>query len=141
MAEKPATNLPQSTTLVVVAAFLLLAAVIALVTGISLLFPNPVWNSLWNLNRPAYIAFEKFGRLSGVLLLAVCAGACAAGVGLLRRRRWAWLIAVTLFAMNGLGDLASLFLMHDLVKGFSGLLVAGVFLYLLTRPGLKRALH
>jgi uncharacterized membrane protein YfcA len=141
MTDPTATTSPKSATLTVVAVFLVLAAVVAFVTGISLLFPSPIWNSLWDLNRPAYIAFEKFGRLSAVLLLVVCAGACTAGVGLLRRRRWAWRVALAIFAINGIGDLASLFLMRDLLKGVSGVLVASVFLYMLTRPGLRRTLR
>jgi hypothetical protein len=141
MADRTATTSPKPAALRVVAAFLLLAAIVAGVTGISLLFPRPGWSRLWSLNRPAYMAFEKFGWLSGVLLLVLCAGACAAGVGLIGRRRWAWLIAVALFATNGLGDLASLFLMRDLAKSISGVLVASVFLYVLTRPGVKRALR
>jgi hypothetical protein len=141
MSDTTSTNAPRSTTLTIVAVFLLLAAIIAFVTGISLLFPNPVWNSLWDLNRPAYIAFERFGRLSAILLLVVCAAAGAAAAGLLRRRRWAWRIAVAIFAINGLGDLASLLLMRDLLKGISGVVIAGVFLHLLTRPKVKLVLQ
>ena len=113
--------------LVVVSAFLFLAAFIALVTGTSLLFPGPIWNGLWNLNRPALIAFQKLGIFSGILLLALGAGAGAAGAGLLKRRKWAWWFAVALFTINGLGDVVILFSTHDLVRGSSGILIACIF--------------
>jgi hypothetical protein len=123
----------------VVAAFLSLAAGVALVTGISLLFPNPIWNIMWDLNRPAYNAFERLGRPSGGLLLALGITTGAAATGLMLQRKWAWWLAIALFAINGLGDLVSLFLTRDLVKGGMGVFVASVFLFFLTRSGVKRS--
>jgi hypothetical protein len=124
--------------LTVVAAFLFLAALVALVTETSLLFPRPIWNGLWSLNRPALIAFQKLGIISGILLLALGAGAGAVGAGLLRRRKWAWWFAVALFTTNGLGDLVTLFATPDLIRAGSGILIACMFLICLNRPGVKR---
>jgi hypothetical protein len=76
----------------VVAIFLFVAAVVALVTAASLLFPNPFWNRMWDLNRPAYLVFERLGRLPGVLLLA-------------RELPQAWLGQACSGARNGLGGL------------------------------------
>lgn len=121
-----------------VAVFLFLASAVAVVTGISLLFPSLNWNWLWDLNRPAYTAFHRLGRLPGVLLLVVAAGAFIAANGLLRRRRWAWWMAVALFAANGLGDLAALLLRGEVIRGGSGVLIAGAFLFCLTRPRVRR---
>jgi hypothetical protein len=127
-------------TVPVISVFLFLAAVVALITGISLLFPGPIWNGMWEMNRTAYIAFEKMGRLSGAILLTLAAMAGIAGAGLLWGRRWAWWIAVVLFAINGLGDLINLILSHDLLRGGTGVLIAGAFLFFLTRPGVRRQL-
>jgi hypothetical protein len=125
-------------TVAVVAAFLFLATVVAMVTGISLLFPAPFWKPLWDLNRPAYLAFEKFGISAGAFLLIIGIAACAISIGLLRRRRWAWWSAMALFAVNGVGDLAALLVQRDLVKGGSGVVIAACFLISLTRPHVKR---
>jgi hypothetical protein len=95
---------------------------------------------MWEMNRPAYIAFEKLGRLSGAILLTLAAMASIAGAGLLRGRGWAWWMAVALFAINGLGDLINLILSHDLLRGGTGVLIAGAFLFFLTRPGVRRQL-
>jgi hypothetical protein len=125
-------------TVAVVAAFLFLATVAATITGTSLLFPAPFWKPLWDLNRPAYLAFEKFGMSAGVFLLLLGIAACATSTGLLRRRRWAWWSAMALFAVNGVGDLAALLVQRDLVKGGSGVAIAACFLISLTRPQVKR---
>jgi hypothetical protein len=118
----------------VVAVVLFLAALVATITGISLLFPGPVWDRMWALNRPAYLTFARFGMLSGAMLIALAAVAGATAVGLVRRRKWAWLAAISLFAVNGLGDVITLVNTHDLARSGSGVLVAAMFLYLLMRP-------
>ena len=123
---------------VVVAAFLFLAATIALLTGVALLFPNPIWRMLWDLNRPAYVAFEKAGRISGTLLLALGVATGFAGRSLIECKKWAWWFAISLFAINGLGDLVTLFLTRNLLKGGSGVLIALGFLFCLTRPSVRR---
>jgi hypothetical protein len=128
-------------TLPVVAVFIFAASAMAAVVGISLLSPNPFWNPLWNLNRLAHQTFQKLGTLPGILFLVLSAVTAAAAVGLLRRRRWAWWIAVAVFVINGCGDLVTLIAAHDLVRGGAGIVVAGLFLFFLTRPEIRQVLH
>jgi hypothetical protein len=64
-------------------------------------------------------------------MLAV--GTAGAAVGLLRGRKWAWWFAVVLFAINGCGDLVSLFWTKEMLKSGSGVLIAGAFLIALSR--------
>jgi len=132
-------NAPRTVTIsiAVVAGFLFLATAAATVTGVSLLFPSPIWDGLWNLNPRAREGFLRFGVVAGPLLLALGGVTCAAGIGFLRRRKWAWIVALALFAVNGAGDLVTLVWAHDLVRGGSGILIAGGFLFLLTRPGIR----
>src|SRR5439155_25080023 len=94
----------------IIAAFLLFASAIAAIVGTALLFPAPHWEWLWNLNRPAYVQFQAFGRVPGALLYALGVGTAAAAVGLLRGRKWAWWFSIVLFAVNGCGDAVSFFL-------------------------------
>ncbi len=128
-------------TVPVVAAFIFAASAMAAIVGISLLTPSPFWNPLWNLNRPAYQAFQKIGTLPGILFLVLSAFTAAAAIGLLGRCRWAWWIAVGVFAINGCGDLVTLFAAHDLIRGGAGIVVAGLFLFFLTRPEVRQALR
>jgi hypothetical protein len=109
--------------------------VIAFVVGASLLFPNPLLDQMWELNKPAAASFRAMGRISGVPLLLLGVGAFNAGIGLLRRRGWAWWFAVVLFTVNGAGDLVSFIVTGDWLRSASGVVVAGAFLWcLLTRP-------
>jgi uncharacterized membrane protein YccC len=76
-------------------------------------------------------AFEVLGKTSGVLLCLLGAGTAATAAGLLRGKRWA---ALTLFIINVLGDLVSLFLTGDLIRSTSGTLIGGIFLVSLLHP-------
>jgi len=114
-----------------VVAFLFLATLIAAFVGISLLVPNPWLDSLWRLNPAAEPVFRAMGGLAGALLVALGVGTCAAGVGLLRRRKWAWWFAVVLFAVNGCGDVVGFFLTRDFLRSGSGVVVAVAFLWAL----------
>jgi hypothetical protein len=124
-------------TATVVAIFLFCAAAMALVTGISLLFPSPLWDRMWDLNKPGQLAFETAGKLAGVPLLALGIVTGFAGRGLIMRRKWAWWTAIAQFAVNGLGDVATLVLTRDLLRAGVGALIAGTFLFCLTRPKVK----
>ena len=128
-------------TIRIIAAFSIFATVTAAVTGISLLFPSPFWAPLWNLNPHAREAFQGFGRIAGVLLLFLGGLALATAVGLLRRRRWAWMLAVAVFAVNGAGDVVTLMVTGDILRAGSGIVIAGVFLFLLALPGVRRSFH
>jgi uncharacterized membrane protein (DUF2068 family) len=121
----------------IVAAFLFLATVIAVVVGISLLFPNPLLDRLWELNKPGAALFHSIGRLSGLFLLASGCATLAAGFGLLRGRHWAWWFAVLLFAIDGAGDVISYFLIHDARRTVIGVIVSSVFIYLLCRRDVR----
>jgi len=125
--------------ILIVAAFLFLATAIACIVGISLLFPNPLMNRLWELNKPGAELFHAIGRVSGVFLLALACGTWAAARGLLRGRRWAWWFAIVLFTVNGMGDVISYFAVHDTLHSAGGVAVAAVFIYLLCRRDVRTA--
>jgi hypothetical protein len=117
----------------IVAGFLFLATAIAALVGISLLFPNPLLDRLWEFNRPGALFFHSIGRISGLFLLALAAGTCSAALGLLRGRRWAWWFAVLLFSIDGAGNVVSYFLIHDPLRTVIGAIASLSFLYLLCR--------
>jgi hypothetical protein len=115
----------------VVAGFLFLATVIALVVGFSVFFPNPLLDRLWRLNPSGEALFRSTGRISGVFLITLGCGTFAAALGLLRGRKWAWWFAVTLFAIDSAGNLVSYFLIHDPFRTIFGAIISLSFLSLL----------
>lgn len=121
-----------------VSAFLFIATVIATVVGVSLLFPNTLMDRLWELNKTGSAAFRALGWVSGVMLLLLGVGTFAAANGLLKGRKWAWWFAVVLFAIDGSGDLVSLILTRDWVRGVSGVLISSAFLYSLGRSRVRQ---
>jgi hypothetical protein len=122
----------------IVAAFLFAAAAIAAVVAASFLFPGTLLDWLWALNKPGAAAFRALGKISGPLLLLLGAAAFAAAFGLLQRRKWAWWLAVVLFAADAFGDLVSLALTGDWLRSASGALISSVFLYSLSRYPVRR---
>lgn len=122
---------------VVVAAFLFFATFIALFVGNSLLFPNPLMYRLWELNRPGETVFVSIRGPAALFLIALGLATCAAAIGLLRGRRWAWWFAVALFAVDACGDVVSFFVTHEVLRTVVGLAVSGIFLALLLGRGVR----
>jgi hypothetical protein len=126
------------TTIPVVAAFLFLAAGMAMIVGVALLFRNAVLDRLWELNKPAEAVFHRHSKIFGLFLLLLSAGTLVSGVGILRRRRWAWWFALVLFAVNGAGDLVNLAITGDWLRSVAGVLICSAFLRALVRAPVRR---
>ncbi len=122
----------------IVAAFLFLATAIAIVVGISILFPNKLLDPLWELNKQGAALFRRIGPLSGLFLLVLSGGTFSAAIGLLRRRKWAWWFAVVLFVVDGCGDVISFFATRELLRSATGVAITSAFLYAITRPAVRR---
>ena len=122
----------------VVIAFLIFATLMAAFIGTLLLFPGKALESVWRFNPEARSAFQSMGRLASLLLFVVGAVACGGAVGIYRRRKWGWWLAVLLFAVNALGDAVSLFVMGRVLQGASGVLISGLFLLYLMQPSVRR---
>ena len=120
-------------TVPIVAAFLFAATAIAVVAGVSLVFPNPLMDRLWTLNKPGEATFRSLGRVSGIPLLVIGAGTCAAAAGLVQGKKWAWWFAVVLFAINACADVVGLIVAGSWVRSGSGLVICVAFLYALSR--------
>src|SRR5260370_18735108 len=66
------------------------STIIALVAGLSLLWPGTIFDMLWKLNPAAQTEFVRGGRLVGLLLLCLGIMTRVAGVGLVKGKTWAW---------------------------------------------------
>ena len=141
MTHSESTGTSFSVVLPTLAALLFLASLVALVTGLALMFPDPIWAPMWNLNREAYESFHRIGTTSEVFLLSLAFVSGAAAVGLLLHRRWAWWIALLLFAANGAGDVVSLVHTGDALRFGSGVAIASGFVVMLLLPAVRRTVR
>jgi hypothetical protein len=117
--------------------FALLVGLIAAVVGVTLAWPGGPLEPIWRIRSDdVHAQMLAVGWPAWAGLWAIGAIALAAGIGGLQRRRWAWAIAVGGIAVNGVGDVVQLFL-GRIVEGTVGVVIAGLILLLLTRPGVS----
>ena len=76
---------------------------------------------------------KRISQPIGTLFLLLAAALGIAGTGWLRRRKWAWQLAVIIIATQVLKELANT-LRGQVVQGSVGVMVAGAFLLYMTRP-------
>lgn len=74
---------------------------------LSLATPGGALEPIWRMNPRAREQFGTMGAAGFLLLGVVCAACGVAASGLLRLRRWGWLVAVVLLAGSLAGDLAN----------------------------------
>jgi hypothetical protein len=125
------------TEVMVVAVLMFIAAAIAAVVSFSLFVPGTPLDRMWILNTAAHEAFAAQAGHAATILLLVGALAAAAGVGLLRARLWAWLLAIAIFAVNALGDVVALLFTRDWPRGLAGILIDALLLFLLLRAKVR----
>jgi len=114
--------------------FLLFAAVMASLAGVTLIWRHAPLTRMWRLNPRAYTVLAPLGAAAGVpfLILGMCLAAAA--VLWLRHRVWGWRLAVVIVALQTLGDLVNMFL-GRVIEGGAGVAIAGALLgYLLWTP-------
>jgi len=113
--------------------FFAVGALLAGFAAISLASPGGMLEPMWRLNPRAREGFRGI-EMRGALLLAVVSLACAgASAGLFRGRRWGRLLAISVLAVQLVGDGANVVLGIDR-RAAVGLPVAlGLIGYLFTR--------
>src|SRR2546422_219687 len=80
------------------------------VSFISLLFPGSFLEPIWRLNPRARAGLGGMGVWAVILMGAVCVACALAAEGLWRGARWGYWLAVSLVAINLLGDILNAFL-------------------------------
>jgi len=116
--------------------FLLFGAVMASLAGTTLVWRGTVLDRMWILNPRAHKELATFGKAVGIPFLLLAVTLAVAGMGWFRRRVWGWRLAVTIIAIQVLGDLVNVFLGH-VVEGGIGVAIAGALLLYLLRAEVK----
>ena len=90
--------------------FFLFGAGASFVAFISLLFPGSFLEPIWRLNPRARAGLGGMGVWAVILMGSVWLACALAAVGVWRGARWGYWLAVSLLAINLLGDTLNLFL-------------------------------
>jgi len=119
-----------------VAILFAIATCILLGVGMALLWPGSNLEVIWMLYpaRRALLMPYRIWLGPGFLTLAVVM--ISASIGCFRRRSWGWWLAAAIFLVNGLGDVAQIFMGHFL-EGVIGVAAAGTVLFYLSRPNVR----
>jgi hypothetical protein len=124
--------------LIAVGIFLFFAAIMASLAGTTLVWRGTTLDRLWILNPRAYKELAPHGKAAGIPFVFLGVTLVVAGMGWFKRRLWGWRLAVSIIAVQVLGDLVNAF-MGDLVRGGVGFVIAGALLVYLLRPQVKCA--
>ncbi len=95
-----------------------------------LLFPGTVLDSLWRVNPEAYIAFQSFGQVAFLIMLAVGIACLFAAVGLWRNAAWGVRLALIILSVTIAADLFNAVLRHD-YRALIGLPVGAAMIFYL----------
>jgi hypothetical protein len=116
--------------------FLFFGAIMASVAAITLLWRGTALDRLWALNPVAHQQLASLGGTVGILFLLLGAALTTAGIGWFRRRLWGWRLAVAIIATQVLGDVVNC-VRGDLLRGGTGVIIAGALLLFLLRPKIR----
>lgn len=122
----------------IVGGFYFLACAICSAAAASLLLPGPAFEWMWAIKRPAYQQLLAMAPWSGFGFAALAIAMALTSVGCFQAKRWGWVMAVAIFAVNGVADGARLFA-GEVLEGLIGVVTAGAILYALSRPKMRDA--
>ena len=103
--------------------------------GASLLSPGPLdW--IWRWKPAAHAQLLLLGPAAGAAFLGLALIMALASFGSLARRRWAWPLALAIFAANAVGDAARI-PFGAVAEGLVGVAMTAAILWWLTRPAVR----
>lgn len=122
--------------IIAVGILLFFGAIMACFAGTTLVWRGTTLDCVWTLNPRAYKELAPHGKTAGIPFLFLGVTLAVAGMGWFNRRLWGWRLAVSVIAVQVLGDLVNAF-MGDLIRGGGGLIIAAALLMYLLRPEVR----
>lgn len=120
--------------------FFFFAATMAGYAAVTLLFPGTILDRAWTLNQTGHFQLLLFGRIIALPFAIFAVISLFTGIGWLKRRRWAWIVGVSMIALNLAGDLANM-VFGEFWKGAGGVTIAGLLLVYMTRSKVRTYLQ
>jgi hypothetical protein len=110
--------------------FFVFGTAMAAVAALSLAFPGSVLEPMWRLNPQGHQGLVRLDVWGVVLMVATSVGCGVSALGLWRRRRWGYAVAVSLLVVQLAGDILNVVLGTE-PRAIVGVpIVAGLLLYL-----------
>lgn len=116
--------------------FLFFGAIMASLAATTLLLRGTALDRIWDLNPTAYKQLAPLSGTVGILFLLLGSALTIAGIGWFRRRLWGWRLAVLIIATQVLGDVVNC-VRGDLLRGGTGVIIAGALLLFLLQPRIR----
>jgi hypothetical protein len=126
----------RAVTPVALGVFFTLSTLICAAVSATLLAPNTPLDAMWALKPAAHQDLLLLRPASTAGFIVLTLAMASAAWGCFGRKRWGRILALVIFALNGLGDAARA-LTGGLVEGLVGVAVAAVLLWWLTRPRVR----
>jgi hypothetical protein len=112
--------------------FFIGGALLSFLAGLSLLFPDGALNQMWRLNPHGHDRLLRMGIWSILLLFAASSACAATAVGLWKRARWGYILAIVLIGIYMVSGMVFTVLRIE-PSAFVGVPIAlFIILYLLT---------
>ena len=124
---------------IIVAIIVFIAALLALIVGITIFIPGTPLDMIWTLKNSFPMGFKSSptGIIFGYFIIILGLILISAVWGLLKGMKWAWWVVLIVFLVNGIGDVISV-VFGGGINGISGILIISAFIIYLTRPNVKR---
>ena len=116
--------------------FFVFGATMAAYAAITLVWPGTALDALWVLNKRGHEGLATMGRIAAAGFAVLSLALACAALGWFRRRRWGWVLGLTIIAINMAGDLGQLFI-GERWKGAVGVVIAGAVLGYMLRQRVR----
>jgi hypothetical protein len=124
--------LSKPVTPVALGVFFVFATLMTAAVTVTLQWPGGPLDAMWRVKPAAYSDLLLLRPASTIGFAALCATMAAAAFGAATRKRWGWWLALSIFALNGLGDALNA-MGGALAEGAFGVAVTLLILWWLTR--------
>jgi hypothetical protein len=114
-------------------AFFAFSTAMCALAGTSLLTPGGPLDWIWRMKPTEHRELLEMGPAIGAGFLGLALVMALASFGSFTRRRWAWPLAVAIFAVNAVGDAARIPFGAP-AEGLVGVAVTVAILWAMTRP-------
>ena len=125
-----------------IAIIIFIAALLALIVGITIFVPGTPLDMIWTLKNSFQIGFRSSstGIIFGYFIVILGLILISAVWGLLKRMKWAWWVVLIVFLINGIGDVISV-VFRGGINGISKIIIISAFIIYLIRPNIKKYLE